>query len=119
MKESGFMKMKRVATGLCALIMVFGGAVCPAAPIVSSVAVTASAATYGDYEYIVFGDNTVEITAYNGGASNLSVPSSIGGKTVVSIGEEAFDGNHSIMSVTLPSTIKSIGTCAFFNCGNL
>lgn len=32
-KESGFMKMKRVATGLCALMMVFGGAVVPVVPI--------------------------------------------------------------------------------------
>ena len=39
--------------------------------------------------------------------------------TVTSIGNNAFTGNTSITSVTLPDTITSIGNGAFQNCSNL
>lgn len=54
-------------------------------------AVCAGAETYGDFEYSVLDDGTVEITDYNGWkAEKVDIPEKIDGKSVTSIGNEAF-----------------------------
>ena len=61
----------------------------------------------------------VQILAYNGIQTNLNVPSKIDGKTVVSIGDYAFvkyANKTNITSITLPTTITSIGRGAFDGC---
>ena len=61
----------------------------------------------------------VQITAYDGTQTNLTVPSTLGGKTVVSIGDYAFvkyANKTSFTSITLPSTVTSIGKGAFNGC---
>ena len=44
--------------------------------------VCAGAEMYGDLEYSVLGDGTVEITGYNGSAEKVDIPKTIDGKTV-------------------------------------
>ena len=71
------------------------------------------------FTYKVLNDDTVEITGYRGKRKFITVPSIIDGKTVSSIGKNAFKGETKLRRVTLPETIKSIGEGAFYNCINL
>ena len=77
------------------------------------------ALTYGDYEYSINDDNTVEITKYTGSATNLDILSTIDGKSVTSIGSYAFDYCRSLTSVKIPNSVTSIGYWAFDNCTSL
>ena len=60
----------------------------------------------------------ISVTGYNGTAANVTIPSSINGKTVVSIGEEAFR-QKPVTRVTLPATLTSIGRKCFYGCESL
>ncbi len=58
----------------------------------------------------------VIITGFYGGLSgDVTIPSEINGNTVVGIGEKAFRA-RTFTSVTLPSTIRTIGSQAFQSC---
>ena len=81
--------------------------------------VTARALTYGDYEYEILDDKTVEITKYNSDAKLLTIPSVINGYTVTSIGNYAFNYCDSLKDVTVPDGIKNIGDNSFSYCWNL
>lgn len=85
-------------------------------------AMTASAYyKYGDYEYDIMQNGTIVIMKYNGTASKLTIPSTLGaGKVkVTAIGEQAFMNNMYLTSVTIPNTVKQIANEAFWNCKNL
>ena len=82
-------------------------------------AVCAGAETYGDFEYGVLGDGTVEITDYNGSAEKIDIPEAIDGKSVTSIGGWAFSGCTSLTSITIPDSVTSIGKYAFGSCESL
>ena len=73
----------------------------------------------GDYTYDVRDDETIEITKYNGSASNLNIPSTIDGKQVSYIGSDSFRGNKHLNSVTIPDSVKVIQSRAFAECSNL
>ncbi|CDA73129.1 fibronectin type III domain protein [Ruminococcus sp. CAG:579] len=80
--------------------------------------------TYGDFNYTVLDDGTVEITSYNGSDDDVVIPSKIKGKKVTSIGAWAFEEyiqgpGFNIKSVVIPDTVTSIGSEAFGNCENL
>jgi len=47
----------------------------------------------------------------------LSIPKSIGGLPVVSIGDNAFYNHNELVSVTIPEGLTSIGSGAFQSCG--
>ncbi len=79
-------------------------------------AVWAGAKTYGDYEYSVLEDGTVEISYYSGNATELVIPSEIDSKKVTSIGYSAFESCISLTSVTIPDSVTSIGSYAFSDC---
>ena len=64
------------------------------------------------------GDGYV-VTGYNGSASSVTVPDWYNQKPVTEIGAGAFQGNSSITSVYMPSTIERIGEAAFKNCTRL
>ena len=81
--------------------------------------VCASAETYGDFEYSVLDDGTVEITDYNGNAKTVDIPEKIDGKSVTSIGDEAFRFCRNLTSITIPDSVTGIGRSAFFYCENL
>lgn len=79
----------------------------------------ASAETWGDYEYTVLEDGTVEITDYTGNDIELIIPSEISGKVVTSIDSSALHDCYSFVNVIIPDSIKYIGSGAFVNCINL
>ena len=58
------------------------------------------------------------ITGYTGTKTNLVIPSSVDGCTVVGIGDNCF-ANTPLASVTIPNSVTSIGYKAFADCGNL
>ena len=82
-------------------------------------AVCTGAETYGNFEYSVRDDGTVEITDYNGSAEKVEIPEKINGKSVTSIGNYAFEYCENITSVTIPDSVTSIGFCVFSNCTSL
>ncbi len=75
---------------------------------------SASASTFGDWDYEVRGGTAV-ITAYRGTAATLTIPSTLGGYAVTAIGWCAFEGND-VETVTVPNSVKTIGDGAFANC---
>ena len=71
-----------------------------------------------DYDYSDYGSG-VEITKYNGSEKYVTIPSKLGGKKVVRIGDDAFADNTGIASVDIPSTVHEIGKSAFKGCKGL
>ena len=82
-------------------------------------AVAAGAETYGDFEYSVLDDGTVEITGYYGSAEKVDIPAEIDGMSVAEIGRYAFCDCTSLTSITIPNSVTSIGTSAFTGCTSL
>ncbi len=118
------MKSKKIISGLLALSFVFGGTALPNTVVNNSVVASAATSatevlTYGDFEYTILNDGTVEIAKYIGSDTEVEIPDEIDGAAVTSIGERAFDGNKTITSVTIPEGINNIGFRAFFDCDAL
>lgn len=64
--------------------------------------------------------SSITITGYDGELSgDITIPSKIGDYTVTCIGNNAFDGNEKITSLTVPGTVISIRQYAFRGCKNL
>ena len=80
---------------------------------------TSKAATSGSYEYNELDDGTVEITGYTGSEADLSIPSTLNGKKVTKIGEDAFYRNNDIVKLTIPNTVTYIDISAFNQCKSL
>jgi len=64
-------------------------------------------------------DSTVELAGHKGNGSALHIPEIVNGKTVVSVGSKAFQGNRNLTSVTIPDGVTMIGSWAFEGCVNL
>ena len=62
---------------------------------------------------------TVTITKYTGKESTVILPSKISSWPVTKIGEDAFQDNTTITSVTIPDSVTEIGSNAFAGCTNL
>ena len=89
-------------------------------PVVSErVADVASAETYGDFQYSVLDDGTVEITKYIGSAEKVDIPEKIDGKSVTSLGDYAFRWYENLTSITIPESVTNIGHYAFGHCKSL
>lgn len=73
----------------------------------------------GDFEYSTNNDGTVTIEVYNGNNSKVNIPSKINGKTVTSIGSDAFYGCTSLKEAIIPNSVTSIGSEVFFGCTSL
>jgi len=75
--------------------------------------------TEGGYSYTTNpGGATVRIDKYNGAGGAVTIPAILGRKPVTSIGFQAFAARP-LSSVTIPTSITSIGKEAFLLCENL
>ena len=88
-----------------ALAVLMSASVFTVAPITAS----AQTLTSGDFEYEI-SDGTARITGYNGSATKLTLPSSLGGYAVTELGYKAFNGNKTITTITIPKTIVDGGS---------
>lgn len=77
--------------------------------------VTVAAATSKFY----FDETTGTITKYNGTDTVVVIPPTISSWPVTKIGEDAFQDNTTITSVTIPASVTEIGSNAFAGCTNL
>lgn len=76
------------------------------------------ALTSGDFEYTVT-NGKATITAYTGVATNLVIPSTLGGYPVTVIDDGAFFDSPNLSSVTISDGIITVGETAFYYCKNL
>ena len=102
---------KRILSLILALSLIFS--------LAAVTGITASAETFGDFEYELLEVDTVMITGYTGYADALEIPSEIDGKKVTSIGDVAFENCDSLTSVTIPDSVTTIGDWAFAWCDSL
>ena len=75
-----------------------------------------------NWEYEVNASNQIEELKCKNPAEltgNITVPSSLDGKTVVKLGSGAFKGAKQITGVTIPDTVKVIDILAFSGCEKL
>ena len=115
--------VKRLGAAVLSAVMMLTAVATPLGdklPVVSErVADVASAETYGDFQYSVLDDGMVEITKYIGSAEKVDIPEKIDGKSVTSIGDEAFIFCRNLTSITIPNSATEIGYGAFEWCENL
>ncbi len=79
---------------------------------------TAFAETSGDFDYEI-SNGEATITEYIGSDAEVTIPNTLGGYPVTSIGYEAFSYRDSLTSVTIPDSVTTIGNRAFCSCNNL
>ena len=72
---------------------------------------------FGDFTYIRY-KTQVTITGYTGSESEVTIPEKIDDLPVTEIGDEAFN-DCMFKSVTIPSSVKSIGDYAFESCSSM
>ena len=108
---------KLFAVMLCSVLTVSTAAVLP--DVMPESSITANAAVNSsDWLYTVSG-RTVIINGYSGFGGSVSVPDTLSSLPVTEISDNAFMNCKTITSITLPDSIKSIGTKAFANCSEL
>ena len=71
------------------------------------------------YNYTTLSDGTIEIASYKGKRRYLTIPDTIDGKTVSSIGRYAFSGNRRLREVVFSKNLVTIKEGAFFNVSSM
>src|SRR6266436_2482748 len=64
-------------------------------------------------------NGAITITGYTGPGGVVTIPDTINGYPVTSIGDAAFYYGSTVTSVTIPTSVTSIGGSAFFFCTSL
>ena len=64
-------------------------------------------------------NGNITITKYNGFGGTVTIPDTINGLTVTSIGSSSFDSCTTLTYVTIPKSVTSIESMAFNNCTSL
>src|SRR6266403_63548 len=64
-------------------------------------------------------NGAITITGYTGPGGGVTIPDTINGYPVTSIGDSAFYYSSTVTSVTIPNSVTSIGDEAFYYCTNL
>lgn len=63
-------------------------------------------------------EGNIQINGYDGASKVVVIPTTIGGKPVVELGDSAL-ANSKVEAVVIPGSVKRIGEYAFQNCMNL
>jgi hypothetical protein len=83
-------------------------------PIILTLLLMAAPAAQAQFTYTIT-NGTITITGYTGSGGAVTIPGTIDGLPVTTIGEEAFNGT-SISSVTIPASLTNIADEAFEDC---
>lgn len=83
-----------------------------------STPLTATAAQSGDFTYTSDG-SAITITDYTGPGGTVTIPSTISGLPVSTIGYRAFENKTNLTQVTIPGSITSLGDSLFTFCTSL
>ena len=78
----------------------------------------AKAAQSGDFTYTATGP-VASVTGYTGAGGMVTIPETINGLLVTTIGQNAFELKTSLTSLAIPNSVTSIGGGAFFGCTGL
>jgi hypothetical protein len=78
----------------------------------------ATEASSGPFRFTM-NDGAVTISGYTGPGGAVSIPSTINGLPVTSIGSNAFLSSTVLTNVTIPASVTNIGASAFSFCSNL
>ncbi len=70
-------------------------------------------------EYKSVGDGMIVFALKKKNTKTLEIPAEVDGKPVVGIGASTFEGNKNLKSVSIPSSVKTIGKNAFKDCSHL
>ena len=84
-----------------------------------ALSVTASAATEGYYTYTVSNGEATITDVSTSISGNITIPSTLGGYPVTTIGYRAFYSCDSLTSVEIGDSITTIGDYAFYSCYRL
>ena len=76
----------------------------------------ADAATSGNYTYTVSGGEATITGCTTSVSGAITIPSTLDGYPVTTIGEQAFYDCTGLTSVTIPDSVTTIGYEAFYNC---
>lgn len=79
----------------------------------------ASAATSGDWTYVIQDDGTAMIAGCTSTATSITIPDTLDGCPVTAIGSLAFTNAVNLTSLTIPDSVVSIEELAFGNCPKL
>ena len=71
------------------------------------------------YTYSTNADGSANIVTYAGPPWIVTIPTNINGLTVTTIGNNSFETNIYLTSVTIPGSVTSIGEDAFYDCTSL
>lgn len=71
-----------------------------------------------DFTYSI-ANGAITITGYTGPGGDVTIPNTITGLPVISVGQSAFFGLTNLTSVTIPNGVTDIGDQAFGSCSSL
>ena len=69
-----------------------------------------------DWKIYISEEGNISIMEYKGSSENVAIPDNFDGFPVVSIGQNAFRYKNSVVSVTIPDSVTSIGENCFDLC---
>ena len=73
----------------------------------------------GDFTYAVYEDGTATLTHYLGSEKNVTVPETVGGHTVLTIGYSCFFNDPDVTSISIPDSVKYYEAYAFYGMSGL
>ena len=110
---------KLCAVALSALVLMGAGVMGSVPLIETGLTVRAKELVYGDFEYEINYEDCITILEYKGSDTSVTIPDTIDGRKVTSIGGYAFRDCTSLTSVTIPDSVTSIEQYAFRDCTSL
>ena len=112
--------MKRIFNKTLGVFVIAVAVLCVV--LLSSLARPAYASTVADNSaiwYIISDDGAIIVACDPSVSGHLTIPETLGGYPVVTIGDEAFMNCENLTGITIPDTVTSINYCAFQYCTGL